>query len=100
MTKDEKKGHYIIGIIGIGVSVRGSIFTLIKDGIANILFAIMVFGFFIFVMITIVISFHSEQKENTKRIQNLEENLNIQKELTTIKSDISYMRGLIENGKK
>ena len=60
----------------------------------------MVLGVFVFIMITIVVSFHSEQKDIAQRIQNLEENLNIQQELTSIKSEISYLKGVMENDTK
>ena len=60
----------------------------------------MVLGVFVFIMITIVVSFHSEQKDIAQRIQNLEENLNIQQELTSIKSQISYLKGVMENDTK
>jgi len=93
-------GHYNIGIIGIGISIIGSIIAFIRQGIDSFLFVIMALGVFVFIMITIVVSFHSEQKDIAQRIQNLEENLNIQQELTSIKSEISYLKGVMENDTK
>ncbi len=93
------KGFWM-NFLGIGISILGLIIAYINEGVKSFLFSAMLIGVFVFVMITIVISFHSEQKSNAERLERLEEKANIQESILSIKSDILYLKKMIEDGKK